>query len=239
MGERRPQRRCAGDDRDAAVADRLDGGCGVEPLDEHDGGADAESEPDHHVEPEDVEQRQHAVDHVVGADVALRGTALIEVGLQVAVGEHRRAGRAGGSAGEHEHRDLRAVDVDRLDGAGREQVVEGDDVVGAAARRVGEHDHLDRRHRGAVDVRPVDGAEVVDHDGASGDDRQLGLEFGTGAGRVERHGDRSETDGGEVGDHEVRRVADHDGDPIVGADPAGGETAAERRHLVAEFAVGA
>ena len=133
VGERSPQRRCARDDGDAAVADRLDGGGGVESLHEHDGGADAESEPDHHVEPEDVEQREHAVDHVVGADVALRGAALVEVRLQVAVGEHRRTGRAGRAAGEHQHRELRAVDVDRLDGGSGEEVVEGHDVAGGGA----------------------------------------------------------------------------------------------------------
>ena len=63
---------------------------GLEALSEHHGCPGIEGQPEHHVESEDVEQRQDPVRHVVGlqapAGMALQ---LLEVGVQVAVREHR------------------------------------------------------------------------------------------------------------------------------------------------------
>ena len=150
-----------------------------------------------------MEQRQHAVDHVVRADVTFRGATLIEVRLQTAVCEHRRPGRARSTAGEHQRRELRVVDVDDVDRRCREQVVESDDPVGVRSR-FGHDGDLDRRHGCPVDVRPVDGTELVDHNDPRVDDDQLGLQFGPRARRVEWHGDRAQADRGKVSDREVR-----------------------------------
>ena len=70
-------------------------------------------QPEHDVQPEDVEQRQHAEHHVVGALLAARvGLALLEVREQVAVGEHGGLRRAGGAAGEDQHREVVVAPVD-------------------------------------------------------------------------------------------------------------------------------
>ena len=56
---------------------------------------DEQRRAEHDVEPEDVEQRQHAEHDVAGVlVVAARGEHLADVGVQVAVGEHRRPGQA-------------------------------------------------------------------------------------------------------------------------------------------------
>ena len=157
VAERQPQRRRTGDDGDAALVDRCERGRGIEALHEHDRGADAQAETEHDVEPEDVEQRQHAVDDVVGVDVAVRRQALLDVGQQVAVAEHRRPRRAGGAAGEDQHGQVRRLDVDRRQRpSAREQssnaTVPGS--IGAPRWR--------RRSRPSarrpIDARPVGGA---------------------------------------------------------------------------------
>ena len=89
----------------------------VEALDQHDRGARGQREAEHHVEAEDVEQRQDAEHDVVGASCPGVGAALLDVGQQVAVGEHRRLRRAGGAAGEQQHGDgarLELRDAERL-----------------------------------------------------------------------------------------------------------------------------
>ena len=63
---RRPHRRRAADDGDAVVHDRLEGRLRVEALDRRAAvGAGQQGEPEHHVQAEDVEERQHRERDVV------------------------------------------------------------------------------------------------------------------------------------------------------------------------------
>ncbi len=237
VGERRPERRRTRDDRDAAVLDRLHRRGGVEPLHEHDRGADAQAEADDDVQSEDVEQRQHPVEHVIAADVSLGRSALIEVGSKVRVGEHGRARRPGGSAGEHQSCKMVAIDLDDVDRRCSQEIVERHHTFDLPIG-LGHDRHLDRRHGCTIDVRPVGGAVLVDDHDAGADHGQLGLQFRTGARRVERHGDSTQPDGGEVRHDEVWRIADDDGDAVVDSDAGGSEPATKRSDLFAQLAVG-
>ncbi len=134
LGERGPHARGAGDDGDAAVGDRLQRGGRVEPLHEHHGRADRQREAEHDVQAEDVEHRQHAVHDVVAVHVSLGAQALLDVGAQVAVGQHRRAWCARGSAGEEQHGEMVGVHIDPLDGFRLEQPVERDQVAVGGGR---------------------------------------------------------------------------------------------------------
>ena len=95
-----------------------------------------EREAEHDVQPEDVEQRQHAEHHVVGPPSPRPGCACIwlEVGEQVAVGEHRRLRRAGGAAREEQHGQVVVGTVDDRRRVGGEQVVERAGIVERVTR---------------------------------------------------------------------------------------------------------
>ena len=69
-------------------------------------------------------QREHAVDDVVGADPVGHRARLLDVGQQVAVGEHRGPRRAGGAAGEHQRGEVVGLDVGDGQRLGRQQLVE-------------------------------------------------------------------------------------------------------------------
>ncbi len=217
--------------------DRLHRRGGVEPLDEHDRGADAEPEADDDIQPEDVEQRQHPVDHVVVADVALGGEALLQVGQQVCVGQHGGARRPGGAAGEHECCEVSSLDLDDVDRVGGQQIVERDHIVDARDR-LGGHGCLDRRRGCLVDLRPVGCTQLVDDHDTGADHCEFRLQFGSRARRIEWHRDRTQADGGEVGHDEVWRIADDDRDTVVDSNTCCGESASECRDLLAQLAIG-
>ena len=90
MAERDPHRRGPGDHGHAALTDRFQGGVRVEALHQHHGGATFQAETEDDVEPEDVVERQHPEHHVVREHLAFGVAALVDVGQQVAVAEHRR-----------------------------------------------------------------------------------------------------------------------------------------------------
>ena len=104
-GPRRPHRRRAADDGDAVVDDRLERRLRVEALDEHDRGAgDEATAPSTTLSPKMWNSGSTPSTTSSGAlRPAGVGLALLEVGEQVAVGEHRRLRRAGRAAREDEH----------------------------------------------------------------------------------------------------------------------------------------
>ena len=59
--------------------------------------------PQGDIQPEDVEERQHAEHDVVAATGSAAADRLLQVREQVAVAEHGRLGRARRSRGEHQH----------------------------------------------------------------------------------------------------------------------------------------
>ena len=100
-------------------------------------------------------------------------------------------------------------------------------------------DHgLDGRQQRRLDVRPVDGAHLVDDDHFRADHRKLRFEFRCGAGGVERDGHRAEADGGQVPDHEVRRVGEQQRHAVTRLDAERHQATTEALDLIAEFAVG-
>ena len=93
--------------------DELEGRQRVEPAHQQDRGPSHQAQPENDVQPEDVEQRVDTQVHVVAADrppgVALH---LLEVGQQVAVGQHGRLGRARRPGGEQQYGQVAGVAVD-------------------------------------------------------------------------------------------------------------------------------
>ena len=236
VGERRPHRRGAGHDGDLAALDRLGSRQGVEPLDQDERRADAEPERHDDVQPEDVEQREHRVDDVALFRPVLRRVALVQAGPQVAVGEHGGTRVAGGAAGEHQGGQLILVDLHAFDRLVLEQLVHRDRVLGDVVRIAGD-DGLDRRHPLPIHVQPGRGARLLDDDHLRADLVDLGFELRSGAQRIERHGDRAETEGREVGDDEVGGVAAEQDHPVALADTHRGQPAAQAVDLVAQLAV--
>ena len=179
VGERGPRvvhDRHARNHRHAVLPDARRGEVRVERLDEHDAGPGRERDPEHHVEPEHVEERQRAERAVGCVERETRVTEhLPDVRGEVAVGEHCGARRARSARGVEEHRDLVVVPL-HLDrhGRGRRQLPERDRArepeVGRTSRTADERVRLDdplavaRRWRDAGFAR----LHVVDLDAATG-----------------------------------------------------------------------
>ena len=127
----------AGENGDLVFAHRAHGGSGVEVVEQDGARAGREADAQHRVEPEHVEERQHAEADVAGVQREARMVEdLSDVGCQVAVRDHRRLGSAGSPRGEQQHGDVRVV---ARHAGGRLG------VPGAVERRT-EHDGgLDRR----------------------------------------------------------------------------------------------
>ncbi len=235
IGERRPHRRDPRYDGDSARPDRVGGGSRVEALDQHDGRADGEAERHHDVQAEDVEQRQHAEDHVVRRDVARR-LRLANRRPEVAVAERRSARGAGGATGEDQHGGEVGTDLGDRNGLVVHHVVERQRIV-ARGRAVDRQDDLDGRHGVAIDARPGCRARFLDDDRLRAGARHLGLQLRCRAERIQRHGDRTEADHGEIRGDEVRAVPTEEHDAIADVDPVRRQPAAEAIDRTGEFAV--
>ena len=106
-----------------------------------------------HVQAEDVEEGQHGQGDVIGSSApTLRGLHLLEVGQQVAVGEHRGPGRAGRAAGEHQHGEVGGLALD-----GRRRLVRAVDGEYASRARGRGFDFDDLR-----DYHPGDSIRDID-----------------------------------------------------------------------------
>ena len=180
--------------------------------------------PEHHVETEDVEHGEHAVEDVALLDTFTRGPGLLDVAEQVAVRQHRRTGRTGGAAGEDEHRHVVGLHLDRVHRLGGEQLVE-QHIGSVDGVRLGGDDAHQRRHRRARHVRPGRGSGGF-HDHDLGIHRgQFAFDLGAGTRRVQRHGDRTEAERGQVHVDEVATVAAEQRHTIAGLDAHAGEAA--------------
>ncbi len=222
-------------DRDPAFADGVEHRGRVEPLDEHHTGTRRQRRPDHHVQTEDVEDRQHAVDDVRRPHRLTGRPGLLDVRQQVAVAEHGGPRRTGGPAREDQHGQLVVGDVD---GGARVGLQQRLDRHRSLEREGGRRDDvLHRRHRGRVDRTPHRESGLLDDDGPGVHHGQFTLEFGRRAGRVQRHGDGAETDRGEVRHHEVPTVAAEQGDGVAAGHAECRQATAHRRHLIAQGAV--
>ena len=151
VGEGDPHRRRPGMTETSAGLDRLEGRRRVEPLHEHDGGPVRQAHREHHVEPEDVVERDDAVDDVAGRHAAGDRPRLLDVGEQVAVGQHRGARRAGRAAREQQRGEVVGRHVDGRQRLGGQEVLDRDRPVAGVA--VDGHDGAHGRHR-ARDRRP-------------------------------------------------------------------------------------
>ena len=78
----------------------------------------------------------------------------------------------------------------------------------------------------------------TDDDGSGADRRELALELGGRAERVERDRDEAGAEHGQVRHHEVPVVGADDRDPVAGLEPEADQPAPERRDLRAQLAVG-
>ena len=118
------------------------------------------------------------------------------------------------------------VDVGDRQRVGGEQLVERDGAVDGVA--VDGDDVAHGRQRDAVDGRATPPPRCGRRSTATGaDGRELALELGRRARRVERHDDGTEADDGEVGDDEGVPVAADQRDPVAVADAEPGEAAAQ------------
>jgi hypothetical protein len=124
-----------------------------------------------------VEQRQHAVDDVVGLGAVGCGQVLLDVRQQVAVAEHRRPRGAGGPAGEHERGEVIGCDVDNRVCLGLEQLVERDGAVDLPL--CGDH-RMEAGDGGTIDVGPRGHRRRSDQHGDRADGTQLALDLGGG-----------------------------------------------------------
>ena len=201
--------------------DGLDAADGVEALDQSGRTPAAQGKVEHDVEPEDVEQREDAEHHVVGP-VGEPGVAhdLVEVREQVAVREHGRLGRAGRPRGEEQRGDVVRSAVDGNDGLGIEVVLQRVRALDSGA--------LGREHVLEPGPRPVDTGERLaaagpDHRDPSAGGRDLPLELGRRAGRVERHDRGPGPQRRQVRHHEEPVVGGHQGHPVAGLDPEADE----------------
>ncbi len=233
--ERHPHRRGTRHHRHLALNDRLHGRGRIEPLDQQHRGTDGQAHPEHHVETEDVEQRQHAVDHVALPDVIASREILLDVRDQVAVAEHRRPRHPGSAAGEHHGGDVIGLDVDGRHRLGRQEIIERDLVVGDIT--LGSDHRAQRRHPRAVDVRPGGRSRRPDQCRHRFDDGELALDLGCRARRVERDDHGAEAHDREERHDEIPVVGAQHGDPVAGRDALGGEPTTHPFDLVAEFAV--
>ena len=178
----------------------------VEALHQHQRRPRVEAQTEHDVEAEYVEQGQDSQGHVTGVHGPARVELhLLEVGEQVAVGQHRGLGRARGSGREDEHGGVAGGPVEDGNGgvgatvaAGRlrlpwRRAVDGDDPLHDRARAV----------EGASRARVIAG-----RDGKLGPHRlPLRFELDLGGVGVEGHGYRPDPQHREVG---------HDEEAVVG-----------------------
>ena len=164
--------------------------------------------------------------------------ALLEVGQQVAVGEHRRLGRAGRAAGEQQHRQ---VVVGRGRRAGRARRPAGRRAARASGRRARPSltttsvqgrarrpGRAGRRWPGRGGRRSRPGPRR----------RPAPLDLRCRAQRVERHGHGAGAEDGQVRHHEVPVVGGDDRHPVAGLDAQPDEPAPQAGDLVAQLAVG-
>ena len=78
----------------------------------------------------------------------------------------------------------------------------------------------------------------ADDDSPGADGTELRLQRRGGAGRVERHRDRTDAEHCEVGDDEVPVVGDHDPDPVTRLDAEADQPTAQPGDLLSQLAVG-
>ncbi len=212
----------AGTCGDPVPGDQLQRPGRVEVVDQHAGRAGPGQQPEPRVQPVRVEERDGQQHHVAGQHRGRpeRG-ALLQVGQQRPVGEHRAARPPAGAAGVAEHGQVlgraRHVPVRQLGRVG-EQARQRQRAVRpgrrrdqhvpqlAGPQRGGLGDHVHRRG----DQRP--GAGV----------RQQVGQLGPGVAGVGRHRDQPGPQRAEVERREVDRVAQLEHDPVAGgeAEPA-------------------
>ena len=183
---------------------------GFEPLDQHGARPGARHHAEPRVEAVDVEERQDQEYDVVRPHRrGLDPGALVEVGQQRAVAQHRPLGPSAGARGEEQHGEVLAAGV-RLD---RSPAATGLDEV-AEAR------HVDDGALGGVDRLPDRGQGRL-----LGDDHtRVGLteqvrHLPAGVAGVDRHDHQPRPQRREVGGDEVGSVRQAQGHPVAGREP--------------------
>ena len=233
-----PHRRGTGDERDAVLGHGLERGLGVEPFDRQHRAAAVERQTEHHVQAEDVEERQYAERHVFGGLGTMRlRLHLLEVRQEIAVAEHRGLGEPCSATREHQDGEIVVIAVDDRRGIGCEQRVDGDGTFEAIVLRSG-HDEAQAR-----ELRLLDGGETAPpgraDDGCHrADVLELSHELGAGTRRVQRNGDRADTEDRQVAGDEVPVVGRDDRYMITGLDAVGDQATAQTADLVPQLAVG-
>ena len=220
LGEAEHDRRRDVGARDPMRLEQVEERAEVEARHRHDRRPLRQAEVDHHGLAVDVEERQRADQHVVGAD-PVDGADLLHVRDEVAMGQHHALRQAGRAARERQHRDVGAG----IDGGGAgvagvgRQRLEREDAVQlglaqGAAQRLG-HDHRARaRGRAAAPTSCGVSSGFSGVTSAPSDDD-----------RVER-------------DRPGRRIGAEQADGVPGPDPLGGKPGRDARDLVGELGVG-
>ncbi len=212
VGQHRPgdvHRRRADQVRHAVTAHLLERVDRVEALDQQAGRAVPGHRAEGAVEAVDVEQREHQQHDVVGGGHRrVDPRALVEVGQQRPVRQHRALRAAAGARRvEHDREVLAAADgLDRRRPAllaGLLQVGRGQQDVLQAGGRLAQLGH-------------VAGRAPVGEEGAGAAVLQDVQQLGAGVAGVDRHDDHPGAQGAEVGDREVQGVAQLQGEPVAG-----------------------
>ena len=198
----------------------------IEALVQHQRRAGGQRQPQRHVQPEDVEQRQGHEADVVGAEDLGDAEHLVQVGRQVAVGEHGRLGLARRPRGEQQDGEvglgsLHRVQVMRVRPSGPSEPDSGcagaetsshamaSSAAPARARGAGQ-DHVAGRSATARPGRRP-GSPPARPPPAHGRARWRAV-------GVEGDGDRAGGEDPEIGHDEVDRRGPDDRHPVVGTD---------------------